>query len=119
MSLEARLLAVVLLVLAIAGIGWRIDQQGYKRGKAEMAAEAASQRERMHELQRAAELRYVVQAEGRVRFIVTTVKEVRHDTENLAACVLTPAARQRLLDAAACADSAAACGAGEPVRGAP
>lgn len=119
MSLEARLIALVLLVLALAGVGHWIDMRGYKRAKAEDAALAAQQAERMRELQRAAELRYTVQAETRDRFIVTTVKEIRHDTENLAACVLTPAARQRLLDAAACADSASACGASEPLRSAP
>jgi hypothetical protein len=124
MSLYARLAAGVLIVLAIAAAWWKVDhvlaareEVGYQRRAAEDGAAANAQAARNRDLQRAAELRYIVAAEPRDRFFVTTVREIRHDTDNLAACVLTPGAVRRLHDAAACArgDSAAACGPGEPV----
>lgn len=113
------LLGALLLGIALGGTGaWKVQNWRAAGVQLKLQQAADAQAERNRELQRAAEKRYTVQAEIRDRFIVETVTEIRHDTENLAACVLTPAAGDRLRRAAACArgDSAAACGVGEPVR---
>ncbi len=113
--------AVVLLALAL--VAWdtarikRAEARGDQRARAELKAQADEQTERMRQLQRAAETRYTVQAETRERYFVETITEVRHAAAPLASCAL-PADVVRLLNAAgSCAreDSAAACGAGEPV----
>lgn len=129
MSLYARLAALALAVVILAGIGWKIHHMGEVAGRADVQAKwnaanvaaeraAQAQADRNRELQRAAELRYTVRTETRDRFIVATVTEIRHDTENLAACVLTPAAVQRLHDAAECAgaDRPASCRSGNAVQ---
>lgn len=68
---------------------------------------------RNRDLQRAAELRYVVKGETRDRFFTNTIKEIVHDAAPLAACVLPESVRLRLNDANRCArsDSPASCGA--------
>jgi len=115
-SLTARLAALLVILLALSGAAWKLHHAGYTSAKAEMAAEAQIQKDRNLELQRASEKRYTVNAEVRDRFIIETITEVRHETDNLRACVLTPAARGLLNAAAACADSPASCSSGEPVR---
>jgi hypothetical protein len=79
-----------------------------------VAQERAAQEQiaRNLDMQRQAEKRYTVQAEVRDHYITNTVIEVRHETDNLAACKLTDGAVRLLDSAAACAreDSAAACG---------
>ena len=72
-----------------------------------------AQRERNIELQRAAEKRYVVQAQVRDRYIIQTVKEIHEAAAPLAACPVPSGVRVRLNSLAACAraDSTAACGA--------
>ncbi len=128
MSLYARLAALAAAVLIILGIGWKVHHSGVVAGRAEiqaqwnaervkLQAEVSAQAERNRDLQRQSEKRYTVQAEARDRFIVQTITEVRHETQNLAACVLTGAARMRLNSAAECAgqDRPAACGAGQPL----
>ena len=123
MSLAARIVILLAIVGAIVAGWWRItvhyEQRGYDRAQAEYAQQAEAQRERNRELQRAAETRYTVQAGIREEFIVATVKEIRHVTQNLAACPVDPAAVRMLNDAATCAreDRPASCGAGEPVLG--
>lgn len=79
--------------------------------KARVVADAQAERNR--ELQRAAEKRYVVQAGVRDRFIVQTVREVRHATVHLATCPVGADGVRLLNDAAACAreDRPATCGA--------
>lgn len=125
MSLLEKLIVVGVLLLALAGAIWKgvgvIEQRGYDRRAAEDRTAMEDQAARNRDLQRASELRYTVVAAAQDRFIVQTITEIRHETDNLAACVLTPAASERLRNAAQCArgDSAAACGAGEPVRSAP
>lgn len=81
---------------------------------------AQEQQERNLELQRASEKRYVVQAEVREKYIVETIVEVRRETQAMAVCPVPEPARRLLNDAARCAreNSPAACGTGEPVRGA-
>jgi hypothetical protein len=124
-SLTTRALLGLALCAGLIAGWWRLtahfEAKGYARAQAEGRQLADVQAQRMRELQRAAELRYTVAAETRDRFIVTTVKEVRHATEHLDSCRLGIDAVRLFNDAAACAraDSSAACGAGEPVRGAP
>lgn len=90
---------------------------GYDKRAAEDKTAAEAQTARNRELQRAAETRYVVQAQARDRFIVQTVTEVRHVTDPLASCPVPADAVRLLNDAARCAsaDSAAACGADKPL----
>lgn len=123
LSLYARLLIAAALVAgAIAG-WWRLtahyEAAGYRRAQAEAQALASAQAARIRDLQRAAELRYTVAAEARDRFIVTTVKEVRHVAAHLDSCPVGPAVVSLLNNAAACARGAAACGPDQPVPGAP
>lgn len=123
-KLTARLLAVAALVLLGAALWWRLtayyDARGYARAQAEARVVAEEQARRIRDLQRAAELRYVVQAEARDRFIVKTVTEIRYVTSHLAACPVGEPAVRLFNAAAACArgDSAAACGPDQPVPGA-
>jgi hypothetical protein len=76
--------------------------------KAQVQAQAA----RNLDLQRAAEKRYVVQGEIRDHYITKTITEIRHETANLAACVVSAPAVRMFNDAGSCAseDSASACG---------
>lgn len=121
-SLQARAIASVLLVVAIVAGWWRLtahyERIGYERRQAEDDAAAQVQREANRGRVVQAEAKQAAQSEVRDRYIVTTVKELVHETDNLRACVLTPAARQRLHDAARCAgqDRPAACGAGDGVQ---
>lgn len=125
MSLIEKLIVAGVLLLAMAAAAWKgidvLEQRGYDRRAAEDRAAMEDQAARNRDLQRASELRYTVVAAARDRFIVQTITEIRHETDNLAACVLTPAAAERLRNAAQCArgDSAAACGPDQPVRAAP
>jgi hypothetical protein len=119
-----RWLAVLALsgALTLSYFGWRGQQReiGRQEARAELRAATDAQTARNRELQRAAELRYTVQAETRDRFIVTTVKEIHNATDSLAACPVG-AAGVRLLNAGgACArgDSKAACGSGQQLPGA-
>ncbi|MDE2022026.1 MAG: hypothetical protein KGI71_03940 [Patescibacteria group bacterium] len=110
------------LVAALMLGAWRLESHiegiGYAKAKAECAAASAAQAAQNLDLQRSAELRYTVQAQTRDRVIVKTVKEIVHETDNLAACVLTAPALGLLNRAADCAraDTAASCGPGDPLR---
>jgi hypothetical protein len=119
-SLYARLAAFLLVLAIAAGLWWKADRmlaaadaRGYARRAAEDAAVIQAQADRNRELQRAAELRYVVQGAVRDRWFVTTVKEISDAAAPLASCPVPDAVRVRLNAAAACArgDPAAACGA--------
>lgn len=119
MSLYAKAAAAVLVVVALLA-GWvRLtayhEAKGYERAQKECAARAEQQREANRKNTRKAEQRHAKKAQARERYLVTTVREIRHETDNLASCTLSAPARQRLLDAAACAaeDRTAACGAGD------
>lgn len=115
MSLAARIGFALAIVGAIVAGWWRItvhyEQRGYDRAQAEYAQQAEARRVRNADLQRAAELRYTVQTGVREEFIVTTVKELAHETADLAACRLSPGAVRVLNRAAECAssDTATAC----------
>lgn len=84
-----------------------------KWDEAKVIQERAAQEQatRNRELQRQAELRYVVRGETRDRFFVTTVREIADAAAPLRACVLPDRVRLRLNAAARCAaDPAASCG---------
>lgn len=119
------ILASVLVFSIVFGLGMFMRHER-QIGRAEIQAKfdaykvaqeraAQQQAEINRDLQRAAEKRYVVQEGIRDHYIVQTITEVRHETDNLAACKLTDGARRLLDNAGACAreDSAAACGAGQ------
>jgi hypothetical protein len=120
-SLPAQFIAVVLLVVGMAGGAWRViflaEARGAAQERVKWEAKALALVESNRALQRAAELRYVVGADARDRFIVKTVKEIVHVTSHLADCPVGEPAARMLNAAAACArgDSATACGPGEPV----
>lgn len=124
--LDPRLwLAVLLAVAAVSGVsylkgrsdGAKAVTTEWKLAQAETDRLARAQQDRNRDLQRAAELRYTVQAETRDRFITQTIVEIRHEAAPLAACPVPDAVRVRLNAAARCAggDHAAPCGAGEPL----
>jgi hypothetical protein len=121
-SLYARIAAIALLCAALIAGWWRLTAHyetiGYDRRKAEDDAATELQREANRGKSRTAETKYAASAEVRERFIVTTVKELVHETDNLGACVLTPAAIKRMRDTAQCAseDRPSSCGAGDAVR---
>lgn len=122
MSLTERAVVLALLVAAGAAGWWRLtayhEARGYKRAQQEAAQAAEVQRESNRLRARAAEGAYTAAAQVRERFIVTTVKEVQHATDNLAGCTLSPRAVRLLNDAAQCARQGgpAACGAGDGLR---
>lgn len=107
---------VVALIVGATVTVHRYNEGLREQGRAEIRtadkAAAQAQEARNRELQRAAELRYTVQAQVRERFIVTTVKEIHDAAAPLAACPLPEPVRVRLDAAAQCArgDTAAACG---------
>ena len=113
----------VLLMLALAALLSFSHFTAYRKGKATVRAEwaaehveterqAQAQAQRNRDLQRAAELRYTVQAGVREEFIGYTIQEIRHVAAPLAACTVPDAVRVRLNAAARCAggDHAAPCG---------
>jgi arginine exporter protein ArgO len=107
----------LLLWAALAHHNESMREQGRVEVREQTRQAAEAQATRNRELQRAAELRYTVQAEARERVIVETVTEVRYATQSLAACPV-PADAVRLFNhAAGCTrtDLAAPCGAGQPV----
>ena len=120
-----RLVAMLVLLLAIAAGGWKAwhtaDKAGYDRAQREYQAAVELQREGNRGRSRNAEVKQAAQAEVREEFIVLTVKEIRHETDNLAACRLTPAAVGMLNSAKECAsqDRPATCGPSDKVRSAP
>lgn len=123
--LDPRVLIALAVSAVLAFAGWKLYQAGgdavrveWHKERAKLEAQVDAQAERNRELQRAAEKRYVVQAEAREKYIVETIVEVRRETEILAVCPVPEPARRLLNDAARCArgDTPAACGADKPVR---
>lgn len=125
MSLYMRLALAAALLVAGAAAWWLLtafyEAKGYSRAQAEARVVADAQEARNRDLQRASELRYSTAVAARDRFVVTTVREIHDAAAPLATCPVPDSVRLRLNAVAACAvdDSAAACGAGESVRGAP
>lgn len=108
----------LLLVAAVRHYNEGLRDEGRQEVRAEYQAQALAQAERNRELQRAAEKRYVVQAEARERVITETIVEVRHAAESLAACPVPEPARRLLNRAAECAreDRPASCGPGDGLQ---
>ncbi len=119
MSITTRLLIIAAIVAAAVATWWRLtahyEGRGYARAQAEAQALAEQQRERNRDLQRAAELRYIVTAPARERVITQIQTEVRYVTQHLASCALGIDTVSLLNRAAECAreDRPAACGAGQ------
>lgn len=125
MSLYARLAAVIAIALLVAAAWWKVDRmfaaaerRGYDRRSAEDKAAAEAQTARMRELQRAAEMRYTVDAQLREEFLNDAEKEITRAAEPLAACPVPDDLRLRLNAAAGCArgDSPTACGPVDALR---
>lgn len=122
MSIYARAVIVLAILGAVAAAWWKFDRalaaadaRGYARAQAEAHAAAEAQAARNRDLQRAAELRYTVNAQARDRVITEIQTEVRYVTLHLETCPLGSAAVRLLNRAAQCAreDRSAACGAGD------
>jgi len=117
-----RILALVVLALALVAFGWvKGAQHGQVRLEAYQVAEeriANGQRDANRTRARKAEEKQAAQTVYRDRFITNTVTEVRYVTQPLAACPVPGPAVRLLNDAATCAreDRPASCGAGEQVR---
>lgn len=109
------LAALALAAAAVGGFAWwraSLKEEGARAERQRIEALADLQREANRGRARDAETRYSRQATTRAKFIDTNAKEVRHATENLAACPVLPAARSMLDRAVECAseDRPAACG---------
>jgi hypothetical protein len=102
------------IALALAGLLAFSHITAYRKGRAnvrtqwdaaKVTQERASQEQaaRNRELQRQAELKYVVKREAQDRFIAVTVKELTHASEPLAACPVPPDVVRLLNDANHCA----------------
>jgi hypothetical protein len=111
--------------LALAGIlavshlsayraGRHAVQRSWDAAKVASVQAAQEQAERNRELQRQAELHYVVSREARERFQVVTIREIHDASAPLAACPLPDRVRLRLNALAACARTAT-CGPADEV----
>lgn len=109
------------LALALAGYFWwvyRIEQQALTEERARVEHQAELQRTANRSRSSEAEQRQAGQTVYRDRFLTKTIVEVRHATQNLAACPVSDDAVRMLNDAAKCAseDRPASCAAGDAVR---
>lgn len=109
------------MALAVAGYLWwehRTEQKAVEQERARVEHQAEMQRLANSTRARDAERLHNSQTVYRDRFITKTATEIRYVTQNLAGCVLSPAAVGMLNDAAKCAseDRPASCGAGDAVR---
>ena len=102
-----RWLIAAVTAAALLGAAWwglhrwqeSLREEGRAEVRAAVEAEADAQRQRNLDLQRAAEKRYVVQAEVRERVITQTITEVHYAAAPLASCPV-PADVVRLLNRA-------------------
>jgi hypothetical protein len=114
-----RLIAYGLLAVAlVAGYAYwqhRAEQRGADAERQRLEALSDLQREANRDRSRVAEEGYAARTVYRDKFITKTVTEIRYVTQNLAACVLTPAATSMLNNAVRCAteDRPSGCGAGD------
>ena len=121
-SLHAKIVAILLVVVALIGGAWKayhtIDERGYNRHKAETEARAELQRESNRGRAYAAESAQAGRETVRTVYITKIEKELRHEAKNLDACRLDAGDLSLLQRAAACAreDRPASCRAGEQVR---
>lgn len=118
---EVRIAALTIAVIAASGGAWKLwhtaDKAGYDRAQQEYKDAAEKQTAGNRKTSRGAEVKQAAQSEVREEFIVLTVKEILHETDNLASCVLTPAAVGLLNATKECAQSerAASCGPNDKV----
>lgn len=103
-----RILALLAAIAALLGALWWYGaskyDEGYQARKVEDEKAAEVQREANRSTAREAEERESVRTVYRDRFIVTTVREIRNEAQNLAACVLNDGTIRMLNDAARCAE---------------
>lgn len=118
MSLYARLAALIVIVLAIAGAWWKFDRMlakadaaGYERRAQEDKDAADKQTAGNRELGRLAEMHVQALATKREQFFTKAEKEIHDAAAPLATCPVPEPVRVRLNAALACAigDSPAAC----------
>lgn len=97
---------------------WKVQSWRFAAKEAKAVAAVAEWEQKNRDLQRSAEKRYTVVQGIRDRFIVQTIREIRHAAAPLASCPVPEPARGLLNDAADCArgDSPSACGADDGVR---
>lgn len=108
-------------VAAVAGYFWwthQVETKALEGERARVEHQAEVQRTANRSRSYDAESRQAAKTVYRDKFITKTLTEIRYVTQNLAACVLEPAAVRMLNDAAECAstDRSAACPAGNAVR---
>jgi len=109
------------LALAVAGYFWwahSVEEKAVDAERARVEHQAEIQRTANRSRSYDAEQRQAAQTVYRDKFITKTLTEIRYVTQNLAACVLTPAAIGMLNDTAECAaeDRPASCAAGDAVQ---
>lgn len=120
MSMEVKIIAVVVFLLALGGALWLLEQHGYDRGMAACHAaqeKAAKADDTKHEavvvaadtgMQKAVDAGQQQQAaaEQHTQTVIRTVTKVIHDTPSPAVCVVQPDSLRALNDAAARATAA-------------
>jgi polysaccharide pyruvyl transferase WcaK-like protein len=94
-TLYARLAVLAVILAALAGGAWKAYVMGKNSAKAEWAIEreaanekARETRERNRTTALQAEIRYVQKETFRIATVRETLREVNHETENLATCAL-------------------------------
>ncbi len=107
-------------VAAVAGYFWwahQIETKALEGERARVEHNAEVQRTANRSRSYDAESRQAAQTVYRDKFITKTLTEIRYVTQNLAACVLEPAAVRMFNDAAKCAseDRPASCPTGDAV----
>ena len=122
--LNPRFLILLAVLAALSFSHFTVYRKGKATVRAEWAAErvemerqAQAQAQRQRDLQRAAELRYTVQAGVREEFIGYTIKEVSYAAAPLASCPVPPDVVRLFNRAAECSrsDSPASCSPDKPV----
>lgn len=108
------------ITLMVAGYFWwshRVETKAVEVERARVEHQAEVQRTANRSRSYDAEQRQAVQTVYRDKFITKTLTEIRYVTQNLAACVLEPAAVRMLNDTAECTseERPASCGAGDAV----
>lgn len=122
--MNIRIVAALIIAVALAGFGWWAYSAGKKTVQADWDAERSEsarlvrqQQDANRDTARAAEVRYVDRETVRTQTITVIEKELRNEAQNLDACRLDAGDISLLQRAAACAreDRPASCGAGEQV----
>lgn len=98
MTLYARLAALAVVLALLAAGAWKSYSMGKQTVQAEWAIEREAANEKARETRErnraaglTAEKIYIDREKVRTEFLVSTMKEVTHETANLATCQLDPA----------------------------